>query len=247
MNPVKPIDVSPVHCTPADLRRVLGSTPFFKNLSTQDIDIIADMFQQTHYVPGESIQIAGDQASRLSIVAAGMVKVVRPTPDGQDVLLEIQQPGEFFGSLSMLGDSTYSDSVTAHTHTCVLRASSEDFQALLERYPSAALATLSFVAARLREAHESIEQLSAKPVEQRVSATLLKLADRVGRDQDGAILIDMPLSRQDIADMTGATIETVSRVISEFRREGVIESGRRWMSIIDRPRLEAISVGEILV
>ena len=181
----------------------------------------------------------------LSIVAAGMVKLVRPTPDGHDVLLEILGPGDFFGSLALLGDATYAEDATAHTPCCVLRAAAGDFQALLERYPAAAMATLSFVAGRLREAHETIESLSARPVEERVASTLLKLSGRVGRERESDILIDMPLARQDLADMTGTTIETVSRVMSDLRGNGIIDSGRRWVSIVDRPALERIAAGEI--
>jgi CRP-like cAMP-binding protein len=107
-----------------------------------------------------------------------------------------------------------------------------------------ALATLEFVALRLREAHETIEQLSAYSVEQRVAATLLKLANRLGRSEGSATLIEMPLSRQDLADMTGATVETISRVMSDLRRAGIVESGRRWISILDHERLLQVAGGE---
>lgn len=242
-SPVRAVDVSPLVCTPADVRRILAGTPFFHTLTRDDVDAVAGVFRQTHFAAGDAIHRAGEDATRLSIIAAGMVKILRPTPDGQDVLLEILGPGEFFGSLAMLGDVTYPDDATAHTACCVLQATADDFQGLLQRYPAAALATLLFVAGRLRSAHETIEQLSARPVEQRVAATLLKLADRVGMSTDGAILIQMPLSRQDLADMTGAKVETVSRVISELRRSGAVESGRKWIAIADRDALETVAAG----
>jgi CRP-like cAMP-binding protein len=243
-SPVRQVEVSPLHCTPADVRRILAGTPFFSSLSADDIDIVARDFRQNHFVAGATIHLAGGKANRLSIVAAGMVKLVRPTPEGQEVLLEILGPGDYFGSLATLGDATYADDASAHTDCCVLQASARDFQGLLERYPSVTLATLAFVAGRLRGAHETIEQLSARPVEQRVAATLLKLADRVGRQRREDVLIEMPLSRQDLADMTGTTVETASRVMSELRRSGTIDSGRRWISIVNRAALEAVASGE---
>lgn len=243
--PVTPVTVSEAHCSPADVRRILHGTPFFRRLSADDIPNVAAVFQQRHYAAGEPIYHAGDEANRLLIVAAGMVRINRPTLDGQDVLLDFAAPGAVFGSLQVLGDATYADEATALTGSCILQATPEAFQGLLTDYPAAALATLEFVAQRLRDAHSTIEGLSAYPVARRVAATLLNLADRVGRQREGDVLIDMPLSRQDLADMTGATVETVSRVISDLRGRGMISSGRRWVAIVDRPPLERIASGEM--
>ena len=243
--PIEPISLSPGHCTPAEMRRILGSTPFFRQLPAAEVDRIASGFRETHVAAGAVIHRAGEPATRLCIVAAGMVKVARPTPDGQDVVIDILAPGDFFGSLAQLGDAVHTSDVTAQTACCLLTIASEEFQSVLERYPPVALATLEFVAARLRDAHETIEQLSAYPVEQRVATTLLKLGSRLGRRDGGAILIEMPLSRQDLADMTGAQVETVSRVMSEFRRAGLIDSGRRWISLLDREQLAQIASGAL--
>ncbi len=244
-NPVTPVNVSPAHCSPADVRRILHETPFFRDLPAGEMPAIAAEFRQQHYSAGEPIYHAGDEANRLSIVAAGMVRIVRPTFDGQDVLLDFASPGAVFGSLQMLGDATYTDDATALTECCILQATPDAFRDILARYPAAAMATLGFVADRLREAHATIEGLSAHPVPRRVAATLIKLADRVGRERETDLLIDMPLSRQDLADMTGATIETVSRVMSDLRARGTIDSGRRWVSVVDRPALERIAEGAI--
>lgn len=242
--PIEPVSVNPLQCTPTELRRILASTPFFRHLPAADVAHIASGFRQTHVAAGSVIHRAGSPATRLCIVAAGMVKVARPTPEGQDVVIDILSPGEFFGSLAQLGDTVYTEDVTAQTDCCILIATVEEFQSLLERYPPVALATLDFVAARLGAAHETIEQLSAYPVDQRVAATLLKLANRLGRSEGSATLIEMPLSRQDLANMTGAKVETISRVMSEFRRAGIIESGRRWISVLDREQLSRIASGE---
>lgn len=243
--PVTPVTVTAAHCSPADVRRILHETPFFRDLPVDEITHVASVFHQRHYAAGEPIYHAGDEANRLLIVAAGMVRIVRPTVDGQDVLLDFAAPGAVFGSLQMLGDAIYTDDATALTECCILQATPEAFRELLLRYPAAAMATLGFVSERLREAHGTIEGLSAHPVARRVAATLLKLADRVGRQREGDVLIDMPLSRQDLADMTGATIETVSRVVSDLRARGAIDSGRRWISIVDRPVLERIAAGDL--
>jgi CRP-like cAMP-binding protein len=236
-SPVVPVVIEPHHCTPAEQLRILGATPFFRTVPAAKMPALAASFHQADYAAGTPIQRSGESATRLSIIAAGMVKLIRPTASGQDVLLDIIGPGEYFGSLADLGDATYQEDATAHTDCCILFTTAEEFRRLLLAYPNATLATLELVAARLRLAQESIEHISAHPVEQRVAATLLHFARRIGRQDGEVILIDMPLSRQDLADMTGATVETVSRIMSEFRRAGMIESGRRWTAIHDHEAL----------
>jgi CRP-like cAMP-binding protein len=256
---VVPVRVEPHRCTALEKRRLLGTTPFFSALDDDRLDEVAAGFDQRNFTAGQTIHHAGDPAERLSIVVAGQVKIARPTPDGQDVLLALLGPHEHFGSLLELGDAVYRDDAVAHTDCCVLSTDAESFHALLERFPSVANAALALVAARLREAQTTIEQLSTYPVPRRVAATLLALADRLGatrqrvegnesgdaadRGPTGEVLIDATLSRQDLADMTGATVETVSRVLSDFRRRGWIDSGRQWVSVRDRASLETIARG----
>lgn len=241
-SPVQQTQIEPhVLCSIDDQRRLLSESPFFSRLSADEIHDVQRLFRQQHYDEGASIQLAGEPATRLSIVAAGTVKMVRPTPDGQDVLLDFLGAGEHFGSLAALGDAVYREDVTAQTSCCVLYTTAEIFEQLLSRYPVVALSTLEIVAARLLTAQTAIEHLSAYPVEHRVAATLLHLAGKRGKDEGESVLIDMPLSRQDIADMTGAKVETVSRILSDFRRESLIDSGRRWISILDPDRLAKLT------
>lgn len=229
-----------LHCSVEDQRRLLGESPFFRKLSETEVDEVQRSFQQQHHEAGDVIQAAGEPATRLSIVAAGTVKLVRPTPDGQDVLLDFLGPGEHFGSLAELGDASYREDVTAHTACCILFTTAESFNRLLTRFPIVTLSTLEIVAGRLRNAQSAIEHLSAYPVEHRVAAILLQLAEKRGSRSDDGVLIEIPLSRQDIADMAGAKVETVSRVMSEFRRASLIKSGRRWISVVDEDGLRGI-------
>ena len=99
---------------------------------------------------------------------------------------------------------------------------------------------LEITAARLQAAHERVRQLSAFPVEHRIAFTLLTLAEKFGEHQKGRLLIQTPLSRDDLAEMTGTTTESASRTISQLQKAGLIETGRQWVAITDRARLEAI-------
>lgn len=231
--------VEPRACTLPRRLGVLRQTPFFAKLPADAISQISGFFREKGFAAGQTIYTAGDPAMGLYVVAVGKVKLARTTESGKTVVLGVIGPGDFFGSLSALGDRVYPDSAVAHTACCVLAVASADFQAILRRYPQVANATLEIVATRLASMHELVEQLSAHPAEQRIASTLLALAGKLGEKKGNAILIQMPLSRQDLAEMTGITPETASRILMQFRRSGLIRSGRRWVAILDPAHLAA--------
>lgn len=243
--PLRPENVEPEMCS-LDLRlKIVGQLPFFSQLSAEEIDQVNGSFREIGYTPGQSIYFAGEPAERLYVVAAGKVKLLRHTLAGQDVLLDILASGEFFGALSILGQAEYPDTAQAQTACCVLVIAAQDFQAILYRYPAVAVTTLNIVAQRLKAAHDTIRQISAYPVEQRLAAVLLKLAEKLGEKRPEGLLIQAPLSRQDLAEMTGTTPETASRILSQFQKERLIHSGRQWIAVIDRDGLAAIASGDI--
>jgi CRP-like cAMP-binding protein len=220
--------------------KVLSQAPFFKTLSAQDITEINSLFQEQGYMPGQPIYFSGDPATRLYIVAVGKVKLLRHTMSGQDVVLDILTPGEFFGTLSILGQEEYPETAQAQTSCCVLGIAAADFQTILRGHPAVAITALEVVGQRLRAAQETIQQLSAYPVERRIAFTLLKLANKLGQPQAEGLLLQIPLSRQDIAEMTGTTLETASRVMSQFQKAGLIRTGRQWVAITHYAELAAL-------
>jgi CRP/FNR family transcriptional regulator, nitrogen oxide reductase regulator len=240
-NPLERETIEPEMCT-LDLRlTILRQLPFFSDLPERAIGEISSLFREVGYEPGQPIFVAGDPAVRLYVVAAGKVKLLRHALTGQEVVLDILLPGDFFGSLPVLGEAVYADTALAHTTCCALTITGSDFQQILQRYPPVSLALLEIVSHRLHEAHKVIHQLSTSPVESRVAATLLKLAEKAGKERAGEVLIQLPLSRQDLADMTGATIETVSRIMSQFRKQKLVRSGRGWVAIVDQEKLAELS------
>ncbi len=192
-----PLDLTapePAACS-LDLRlRLLAQVPFFARLSPADIREVDRSFADRGFQLGDLIYAAGDPAGRLYVILSGTVKLVRHSLGGQDVLLDLLGPGEFFGALSVLGDEEYPDTASAQTGCCLISIEAADFQAIMQRYPSVALAVVDVIQARLHAAHDLIRQLSAQPVESRIAAALLKLADRMGRTEDGRTLIRAPLA-----------------------------------------------------
>jgi CRP-like cAMP-binding protein len=232
-------------CTIIHRRKLLQALRFFASLSAAEIEPVMELFRALAYEPQDTIYFAGEPADRLFVLAHGKVKLLHHTAGGQEVVFDLIGPGEMFGSLAALGDREYPHEARALTHCCALVITAGDFHAVLQRYPAVALAVLGIVAGRLQEARDAIARLSSLPVSARVAAALLKLAEKLGTPGAGGVLIGAPLSRQDLAAMTGATTESVSRVMSQLRRDGVIASGREWVAIRDAARLaEIASFGE---
>lgn len=239
--PLETGSIEPHMCS-VDLRlQILSKVPFFAGLDAGSLPGVNRLFHERGHPAGGTIYFAGDHAAHLYVVADGKVKLSRHTLTGQDVLLDILVRGDFFGSLTALGDEVYPETAQAQTASCVLEITARDFQTVLQRYPSVALSALTIVAGRLKTAHETIHHLSAHPVESRLASTLLKLAEKMGEKHDGEVLIQMPLSRQDLAAMIGTTTETASRLMSQFRKDGLIRAGRQWVAIADQNALAAIA------
>ena len=212
-------------CSPSLRLEILGGVPFFRDLQPDDLAEVDAKFHERGYAAGEPVFAAGDPADELFVVARGELKWVRHTAEGRDVLLDMLVPGEFFGSLPLLGDDVHPDTVRAQTACCVLAVAAADFQAVLRRYPPVALRVLEHVAQRLREAQDHIRHLSASTADRRIAAILLRLADKLGEQAPGGGVV-IPLSQQDLAEMAGTTLETVNRTLKDFREAGAVATGR---------------------
>lgn len=225
-----------------DMRlQILHCVPFFTGLEHDDLEKINPLFREHGYSVDETICFAGDPAEHLFVVADGRVRLMRHSLSGKNVMLDMLTPGEFFGSLSTLGDDLYPDTAQAHTKTCVLSIHTDEFRQILEKYPTVVLKVVDIIAARLRTAHEQVRQLSTVSVEGRIANLLLVLSKKFGKPSDVGLLIQSPLTREDLAAMTGTTTETASRVMSQFLKDGWIQTGRKWVSILDQDALEQIA------
>jgi CRP/FNR family transcriptional regulator, nitrogen oxide reductase regulator len=240
-SPVRLDWVDPEFCSLEYRLKIIGRLPFFKHLPADAISRINALFHDRDVSANERIYFEGDEADHLYLVAMGKVKLVRHPASGREIWLDILHGGEYFGALTMLGGGAHTETAIAQTDCCILQISSADFESILVQNPEVARKALEVVSRRLAESQEMIKQLSSYTVEQRIAATLLRLAGKMGETRGENVLIQLPFSRQDLAAMTGATTETVSRVMSRFAEERLIRSGRKWVSITDAKRLKQLA------
>ncbi len=239
-SPVRLDWIDPAACTLDYRLKIIGRLPFFKHLPGAAIKEINLLFHDRSFPAGQRIYFEGDTAKSLYLIAMGRVKLMRSTTSGHEVLLDILHGGEYFGNLDILGAPAYNETAVTQTDCCILQISSEDFGGILKRYPDVAIKVLGAVGERLQESREQVTQLSTYSIEQRIASALLRLANKLGEEREQGVLIQLPFSRQDLAAMTGATTETVSRVMSRFSDEGLIKSGRKWVAVADPTGLEQV-------
>ncbi|MDQ2662183.1 MAG: Crp/Fnr family transcriptional regulator [Actinomycetota bacterium] len=223
--------------------RILAQVPIFAGLTDDELDRLDRRMVSLSWAEGDELYAAATPAQYLYVVAAGHVKLLQPVSNGPDAVVDIVGPGELFGSLDVVGRPVHTETAEALSTTCALRIDTHAFREVLLEYPQVALRVLDDVTALLRGARVDASEHPTSTVAQRVATTLLRLADKFG--QPGAsgegTLIQLPLSRADLAAMTGSTPESVSRAMSRFRSGGLIDSGRRWTSILDRDQLAALA------
>ena len=241
--PLREESLSSGYCSPELRTRILGTARYFRGLPAPALAAVSTRFRALHHPAKAVICREGEPAERLFFVVHGKVKLLQHGSSGDEVLFDILPQGALFGGLAPLGRRRYLETAIAQTDSCVLAITAETFQRLLRDHSEVALEVLQNVARDLDDAREVIRQLSTVPVEARIATALLKLADRLGEASGDGLLIQSPLPRQDIAAMVGATTETVSRVISGFKRAGYIDTGRQWVRIRDHGGLEGLIAG----
>lgn len=157
------------------------------------------------------------------IMAKGNVKVTRMSDDGREVILALLGEGEFFGEMSLLDGEGRSANVVAIEETQALTIKRGEFLAILEKYPKIAIHLLEELTHRLRRSDQQIESLSLSDAEQRISITLIRLAEQMGTIKEGAVTVRNLPYQQDIANMAGTSRETVSRMFKLLEEKGFIE------------------------
>ena len=222
----------------------LKSNPVFAGLPAKEIETLAGAAREETYRPRDYVFMEGDPARWLCVVASGRVKIVRHSRAGKDVVLEILGPSEIFGGVAVIEKRPYPAAAQAIESTTVLKIPAEALTASCERHPDIIKKMALMIGRRLREAHDSVESLSVDPVEARLAATLLRLAERDGARTKTGLALPFHLTRQSLADMTGTTVETAIRVVSRWLKAGLaIDEGGR-LVIVDKTALAEIAAGE---
>ncbi len=224
-----------------DRRDIVQALPIFAGLSERDWDKIADLFSERQYQKDDYVFLEGEAPEALYIIKTGKAKVLRHSTDGKDVVLRVCGSGQMLGTVGIFDGGGYPGTAQIIEECTMLVVARNDCLTLVQRYPVFALAVIADLGNRLRSSAEQIRSLAVERVEQRIARVLLKLAETTGSDVPEGRVIEMPLTRQDVADMTGTTVETAIRVMSKFRRNNLIRTRRGKVVLVELDALQEIA------
>jgi CRP-like cAMP-binding protein len=224
----------------ASVEELLRSSTLYRNLSAEDQQRLAAVSLAKSYEKGETIFAEGDPPGFLVTIASGRVKVVKTIAPGREIILEIFGPGDPVGAVVAYEGKPYPASAVAIEHAECILVRRNEFFALFESHPSFVRGFLTGMAQRIVELTRRIPEVAGGRVETRFAHLFLKLAHRMGRVQEGGRFVPMPLSRQELADLTGTTIETCIRIMSRWGKEGIVATERDGFLVKDGAALERL-------
>jgi CRP/FNR family transcriptional regulator, nitrogen oxide reductase regulator len=176
----------------------------------------------------------GDPAAHAYVLVQGRVKMVQLTPSGQQITLRMMTPGQTFGGIALLNpEAGYPATALAVENSTALAWGTDRLRHLAEQEPHLSLNIMQLMHGYITELQTRQQALVTARVEQRIARTLLKLAAQSGKQVEEGVLIDMPLTRQDVAEMSGTTLFTVSRTLNEWERSSLLKIGRERVIICD--------------
>lgn len=220
---------------------VLTQIPLFRRVGPEDRERLAGVGQIRNYERGETVFDEDDPSDFFYVVVTGRVKVFKHTPSGGDVILEMFGPGGPLGAVAAYESRPYPASAQAMEPSSCLLFPREAFFQLLEKHPSLVRGLLGSLSLRLVELTTRLTELTGGRVETRFARLFLKLGEQLGKPGPGGIFISLPLSRQELADLTGTTIETAIRIMSRWGKDDVLRTEKDGFVLVDRKTLEELA------
>jgi len=216
---------------------LVAHLPLFSGFSTEELGEILREARSLRYPKNTAVFEQGEDAHSFYVLLHGHVRASKTTPTGEQIVVRYVTPGETFGVAMAIGLQHFPATATAVDDSVALAWPSATWPRLVAKFPQLATNTLQTIGSRLQETHTRVVEMSTQQVEQRIAHALLRLAKQSGRKVEHGVEIDFPISRQDIAQMTGTTLHTVSRTLSGWESRGLIESGRQRIVLREPHRL----------
>ncbi len=210
----------------------LRNVPLFEGLDDEELQTIANVTIKRTFTKDSVIILAEEEGESLFIIEDGQVKVSIVSEDGREVILSLLGEGAVFGELSLLDGKPRSANVIATEETSLIMLRRPDFVQILFKMPQIATALLAELATRLRKTDRQIEGLALLDVTSRISETLLQLASEYGKESEKGITLQNRPTHQELANMSGTTRETVSRVLKRLETQGYITCSGRTITIL---------------
>lgn len=220
---------------------ILGRTELFRGAPMAALqDAQAASFRK-RVAPDEIVLRQGDVATNLYVIIVGRLRAIQTTADGQQVIVRYLGPGEVAGYTALSGGERHPGTVIAVDDTHLFGWTESAIKDVMRKHSSIALNAVALLGERYHEMQIRLRELSTEKVEQRIAHTIVRLSQQAGRRTARGIEIAIPLSRQDLAEMSGTTLHTVSRTLSAWEEQGIVSCGRRRVVVSDPQKLLSVT------
>jgi CRP-like cAMP-binding protein len=218
----------------------LSKISVFSTLSSPELKELAPYLIPASARKKDVIFSEGDPSEWFYVVTEGKVKITKLSQDGKEIILEVIHPADFFGGLAVIRGFPYPANAVAMEDTKLLKISRSNLMRVLDRFPNLMYCMAQQVGDRMKESHETLKNIALERVEARIASLLLKLSDKTGQKTSDGIVIDMKLTKQDIAEMVGTTVETSIRTMSKLKKMGVVADKEGKILIKNPEKLKAL-------
>ncbi len=222
-------------------RSILKGQELFTGLADEELDDVLRRARTRRLPKDTRVFSQGDPAVTCHVLIDGRVKISQSTPDGGQMVLHFIGPGQMYGTVAALVGIPLPADATAVVDSVEIYWSLAAMHEVMQRCPRVALNSNAITGGRLIDLQTRIREMTSERVERRIAHALLRLVRQAGRRVSEGVEIDFPITRQDLASMTGSTLHTVSRTLSAWEERGVIEGSRRHIIVKSPHRLVAIA------
>jgi CRP/FNR family transcriptional regulator, nitrogen oxide reductase regulator len=222
-------------------RNLIQALPVFGAMGEAELDDVIAHARAQRIPKGSAVFQQGEKATAFFVLLHGRLKVVKTTPHGEQMIIRFVHPGDIYGIAKALRREDYPATVMAVVDSVTLVWPAEIWDDFMTSHPAFAVNVMQMMGDRLQEAHTRIKELSTEEVEHRVAHTVLRLIAQSGKQTDEGVLVDFPITQQELAEASGTTLHSVSRTLSAWEGAGLVSIGRRRIVVRDAEALTALA------
>lgn len=219
------------------VQSLLQSSTLLNALTSEEMESLQSSSRVVHVARGETIWFTGDEVDFFGLAGTGFIKMVRGNADGTDVAVELMGPGQIFGMMGTITMTGCPLTAIAVTDMWYLRIPKRPFLEIYEKNVRLKDRLVRRMTLRLHGAMDLMARMSSGRVEERIAAILFILSESYGERHDGALTLRVPLTRQEISEMAGTTVESCIRVMSRWQKAGLVSTDKHIITILNEQKL----------
>ncbi len=218
---------------------ILKKVNVLKDLDDKDLKQIINVTIEKSLRKGSIIFMEGDKGDAFYFIKSGKVKVSKTNTDGRELIFTILSDGDVFAEVTLFNDIPYPANAEVLEDACIGMIRNEDFENLIKNNTDIALHIIKIFSKKLYSSQQKVKELALGDTYSRTAQTIIKLAQNNGKENSNGIEVNLSMSRQELANLIGTARETVSRALSQFKKEGSIDIDRKIITIKNMEKLKA--------